>query len=132
MVSFLYIEDDPVNQRIFAQIVKDYLRYPPPVVWKDTADLEARLKNLGETHFDIILVDIGIGPLDGIEVLPYLRQHPPFANSKIVAFTATLDDRQVRRMRQAGFDGSLAKPLDILSFEATLQAILSGQAVWQV
>jgi len=94
--------------------------------------LEARLKNLGETRFDVILVDIGIGPLDGIEVLPHLRQHPPFADSKIIAFTATLDDHQLRRMRQVGFDGSLAKPLDILSFESTLQTILSGQAVWQV
>ncbi|MCS6836683.1 MAG: response regulator [Anaerolineae bacterium] len=132
MVSILYIEDDALNQRILTQVVRDYLHYPAPVIWEDTAHLEERLKNLGETHFDLILVDLGIGPLDGVEALPYLRKHPPFATSKIVAFTATLDDWQVWRMRQAGFDGSLAKPLDISTLEEVLQTILKGQAVWQV
>jgi len=131
MVSILYIEDDPMNQRILSQVMTDYLHEEPPLIWEDTARLPERLQALGERRFDIILVDIGIGPLDGVEALPYLRQHPPFATSKIVAFTATLDDQQVRRVRQAGFDGLISKPLDILTIGEAFENILSGKAVWQ-
>jgi CheY-like chemotaxis protein len=68
----------------------------------------------------VILLDIGVPGLSGLEVAKQLRQDPAFRQTLLVAVTgyATAEDR--RRCELAGFDCHLAKPPDPLVLEALL------------
>lgn len=69
---------------------------------------------------DIILLDIGLPKLSGLEVARRLRERPQFASTLLVALTGygTEDDR--RRSAEAGFDDHLTKPPTIEALRAVL------------
>jgi DNA-binding NarL/FixJ family response regulator len=48
----------------------------------------------------------------------------------VVALTASVMYEEVRRLRDAGFDGVIAKPINFDTFPAALDRILSGGQVW--
>jgi CheY-like chemotaxis protein len=68
----------------------------------------------------VILLDVGMPGLSGLEVAKRLRQDPAFRRTLLVAVTgfATAEDRH--RCELAGFDYHLAKPPDPVALEALL------------
>lgn len=81
---------------------------------------------------DLILMDIHIPYEDGYEALAKLRAHPRFAHTPIVAVTAEATADNMRRAKEAGFDGFIGKPLDADRFLEQLNLILQGQPVWEL
>jgi len=69
---------------------------------------------------DVALVDIGLPDIDGYELVQRLRQRPAMAAVKFVAVTGygQLEDR--RRVRDAGFDDHLVKPVSMPALVRTL------------
>jgi PAS domain S-box-containing protein len=69
---------------------------------------------------DVALVDIGLPDIDGYELVQRLRKHPGMAAVKFVAVTGygQLEDR--RRVRDAGFDDHLVKPVSLQALERAL------------
>jgi PAS domain S-box-containing protein len=69
---------------------------------------------------DVALVDIGLPDIDGYELVQRLRKHPRMAAVKFVAVTGygQLEDR--RRVRDAGFDDHLVKPVSLQALERAL------------
>lgn len=64
----------------------------------------------------VILMDIQLPDLDGVSALRRLRQLPETATIPVVALTAFAMDADRERFLAAGFDGYLAKPIDIRRF----------------
>ena len=64
----------------------------------------------------VILMDIQLPDLDGVSALRRLRQLPETATIPVVALTAFAMDADRERLLAAGFDGYLAKPIDIRRF----------------
>ncbi len=64
-----------------------------------------------ESGFDLILMDIRMPEMDGLEALKAIRAAPAGAEIPVIAMTANVMDHQVRAYRAAGFDAVLAKPL---------------------
>ncbi len=83
-------------------------------------------------HVDLILMDIHIPYEDGYEALAKLRAHPRFANTLIVAVTAEATADNMRRAKEAGFDGFIGKPIDPDLFLEQINLILQGQPVWEL
>ena len=48
----------------------------------------------------------------------------------IIALTASVMREEVRKLMSAGFNGCLAKPIDLATFPDTLRRIMAGEAVW--
>jgi len=72
---------------------------------------------------DVVLLDIGLPGLDGYEVARRLRQQlPASAPTRLYALTGYTQPEDRRRATAAGFDGFLAKPVDM----ATLGVVLQG------
>ena len=71
-----------------------------------------------------MLLDLGLPDMDGWQALNELRaDHGPVAGLRIVAFTAhAVGDEE--RVRAAGFDEYLSKPVDFRTFADTIQALL--------
>lgn len=114
--ALLLIVEDNIHNLKLARDVLGHVGY---------ATVEARngeeAVELARTHQpDMILMDIQLPGMDGLEALARLRADPVTADIPAVAFTAFAmkDDRE--RFLAAGFDGYLSKPVDITDFVATV------------
>jgi two-component system cell cycle response regulator DivK len=83
-------------------------------------------------HLDLILMDIRLPYEDGYGALKKVRSSPHLKNTLVVAVTAEASQEQMKKARQAGFDGFLGKPLDMDRFPDQIRRILNREAVWEI
>jgi two-component system cell cycle response regulator DivK len=83
-------------------------------------------------NVDLILLDIHLPEEDGYEVLARLRRDERFLSTRVVAVTADITNANMNRARSVGFDGFLAKPVDVDHFPDQIRRILEGESVWDV
>ena len=69
-----------------------------------------------ENHPDLILMDISLPGIDGVEATRQLKGDPSTADIPIVALTASVLQADRARFEEAGFVGLIAKPIDVLEF----------------
>jgi two-component system, cell cycle response regulator DivK len=82
-------------------------------------------------RLDLVLLDIHLPYEDGYQVLQKLRSSPRLKSTLIIAVTADAGPEQMRRARNAGFDGFISKPIDPDKFTEQVHRILSGESVWE-
>jgi len=75
---------------------------------------------------DLILMDTQMPDVDGLELTQKLKADPATRHIMIVAFTACAMKGDAARLRAAGCDGYIAKPIDVATFAATVRSRLSG------
>ncbi len=83
-------------------------------------------------RLDLILMDIRLPYEDGFAALRKIRSSPRLKDTRVVAVTAEASPEQLKKAREAKFDGFLAKPLDPDRFPDQIRAILAGEAVWEL
>ena len=115
--TLLYVEDNPANLTLIEQLIA---RRP------DMRLLSARDGNLGiqlaRTHHpDVILMDINLPGISGIEALKILRSDPATAQIPVIALSANAMPRDVEKGLQAGFFRYLTKPIKVNEFMDTLE-----------
>jgi two-component system, cell cycle response regulator DivK len=76
----------------------------------------------------LILMDIQLPDLDGVAALRELRADPRTAAIPLVALTAFAMKEDRERFLQAGFDGYLAKPIDVRTFPQQIRNFVHGGA----
>ena len=81
---------------------------------------------------DLILLDIHLPEEDGYEVLERFRKDERFASTLIVAVTADVSQANLNRAKQAGFNGFLAKPINVDLFPDQIRRVLQGESVWDL
>jgi two-component system cell cycle response regulator DivK len=84
------------------------------------------------TRLDLILLDIRLPYEDGYAALKKIRSSPTLRNARVVAVTAEANQEQMRKARQASFDGFIGKPLDPDRFPDQIRLILNGEQVWEL
>lgn len=131
MQSFLYIEDDALSRQVLNIILTLQMGYPEQVVtvFEDSTDYAARIEALPHIP-DIVFLDIHMRPHTGFEILQYLRSSPQYANTLVVALTASVMNEEVETLRAAGFDGVIGKPINHATFPDMLKRIFNGEKVW--
>src|SRR4051794_23780119 len=80
---------------------------------------------------DAILLDLQLPREDGFAVLAQLRTLSHLAHVRVVAVTANVMSEHVDRVRAAGFDGFIGKPIDRHRFPEQMIRLLQGRAVWE-
>ena len=116
----LYVEDNPANLKLVEQIVQRH-----PNVELLMAPSGSLGLDLARSHRpDLLLLDIHLPDIDGFQVLARLRGDTATRHLPVVAVTAQAMPDDVKRVMAAGFDGYLAKPLDLASFDALLERML--------
>ena len=78
---------------------------------------------------DLILMDVQMPGLDGLELTRQLKADPSTRHIVVVAFTAFAMRGDEAKMLAAGCDGYIAKPFDITSFAQTVHAYLHPRGV---
>jgi two-component system cell cycle response regulator DivK len=117
----LIVEDNEKNRKL----VRDVLQF------KGYRTMEAESGELGvalarESRPALILMDIQLPGMSGIEALAHLRADPTTRDIPIVAVTASamMQDRQ--RILAAGFDGYQSKPIDVKGFVQMVTEVLAS------
>ena len=91
--------------------------------WKSAADGAALLKIAREDTFDLLLVDIGLPVMSGLDVVRVLRKEG--LKCPVVAISANSSAQDLENYRAAGFTDSLAKPFNRKQFTNKVRCILS-------
>ena len=111
--NILVIEDNPVNQEVIGQMLRNF-----GLGVHVAANALHGLRALCEAHFDLVLMDIQMPGMDGIEALNWLRRGPGkrfgFVNpsaTRVIAVTANALGGDEGRFLELGFDGYLSKPI---------------------
>ena len=120
-LKILLAEDNPIN----ALLTRELLRRRGHEV-KEVASGESAISAMAEDRFDLILTDIHMPGLDGIEATRRIRADE-IANGRvrtpIVALTADVVETGKRACQEAGMDGFLSKPIDPAELDSMLNEI---------
>ena len=81
------------------------------------------LEALAQRVPDVIFLDIHMQGLDGVEVCRYIRRDPRTARVIIVAISSDNQPALIDRVREAGADGFLAKPIEMPMLEDVAEEI---------
>jgi PAS domain S-box-containing protein len=118
--TLLYVEDNLAN----LSLVETFLQMRPG--WKLVPALQGRFGvELAREHRpDLVLLDLHLPDIPGEEVLRRLRADPRTAGIPVVVISADATRDSLDRLRTAGADAYLTKPLDLDDFLSTLEAHL--------
>ena len=111
----LVIDDTRLTANSLAQML-DLLGYQTHVAYGSRAAIEGAAQQIP----DVILLDINMPGIDGVEVCRFFRRDPRTAKVPIVAMSTETQEEMVARVREAGANIFLPKPID---FEALEQAL---------
>ena len=128
---YLYVEDDPMSREIMRIIIENGVGSTNLTIFEDSTDFLGRVTRLNNQP-TMILLDIHVNPYDGFQMLAMLRQSNQFSTAKIIALTASVMNEEVEQLREAGFDGAIAKPLSIQTFPQLLKQVENGETVWHI
>jgi two-component system cell cycle response regulator DivK len=110
MATILIVEDSPDNMKLFTTLLTLRQHTVVPLT-----SGEGLLAAVAESRPDLILMDIQLPGRDGLELVREIRGSP-HAAVRVVALTAHAMAGDRERALEAGFDGYIAKPIDIRSF----------------
>lgn len=130
-ISVLYVEDDPHSRTLMRMLLNGRMKLPNVTIFENSEDFLAKVEALTPKP-DVIFLDIHMQPHDGFTMLSMLQQLDWARNTRIVALTASVMNEEVVKLRQSGFDGCLAKPIDLSTFPDTFQRIVDGEAIWRI
>ena len=77
---------------------------------------------------DMVLMDIQLPDINGIEAFARIRANGATAKVPVVAFTASVMSIDRNRIIEAGFDGFIGKPINLKEFLETVRKTLEGKA----
>jgi two-component system cell cycle response regulator DivK len=90
------------------------------------ADADAALSMIPVFLPDVILMDIQMPVIDGIELTKRLKADPATRNIPVIAFTAHASKGDEYQMKATGFDGYIGKPVDVTTLAAEVAFWLEG------
>ena len=118
----LVVEDNPTNLDLITYLLRA-LGYDISC----EADGQAGLASALGGGFDLVLTDILMPNMDGLEFARRFKADARTAGTPLVAVTALAMAGDRERILSAGFDGYIAKPIDPKKFAAQLAAFLNAE-----
>jgi CheY-like chemotaxis protein len=110
--TLLYVEDNPANLMLVEQIIEAH----PHIRMLSAHDGNLGI-SLARIHLpDVILMDINLPGISGIEAMHILRKDPATAHIPIVALSANAMPRDIEKGLEAGFFRYLTKPIKLNEF----------------
>jgi CheY-like chemotaxis protein len=116
----LYVEDNPANLRLVEELVR--LRADLRLLSAPDARLGIELAHAHRP--DLILMDLNLPGMSGLEALRVLRDDPATGTIPVIALTANAMPRDIERGLAAGFYRYLTKPIDIAMFNEAIDSTL--------
>lgn len=123
-LRILLVDDHTMNRMVAKATI---LREAPDCLISEAANGEEAVQKMGSEHFDLVLLDIIMPDINGVDVLRRVRKMypPPFCDVPVLAFTANLAADLAEECRAAGFSGMIPKPFDTDALMASIRKLAS-------
>jgi CheY-like chemotaxis protein len=120
--TILIVDDNPLNMKLVS-----FLLAKRGYDVRCAADGEEALELLQEFRPTLILMDMQMPGIDGFELTRRLKADPATRGIVVIAVTAYAMKGDEQRVREAGCDGYLAKPIDTRLLPQVVASYISGQ-----
>jgi CheY-like chemotaxis protein len=118
----LVVEDNERNLKLLRDVL-EYAGYDVRVARTAEDGIALAVKDPP----DLVLMDLQLPGIDGVEALRQLRQSPRTAGIPVVAVTAQAMKHDRERALEAGFDGYLEKPISVRMFPDQVRRFLADE-----
>ena len=117
--TILYVEDNELNRKMLRHLLRatSYRLIEAP-------DGETGISMAREQHPDLILMDVQLPKISGIEATRALRSEPSTAATPIIAITSFALSGDEQRAKEAGASAYLAKPYSPFALLAMIQKLV--------
>jgi len=122
MAKILVVEDNPANMTLAVFLLQSVGHQV-----LSATDAEAGLRSARAEQPDLVLMDIQLPGMDGLQATLLLKKDPATRDIPVIALTALAMKGDEERIRAAGCDGYIAKPMRYQEFLATI-ALQLGRA----
>jgi PAS domain S-box-containing protein len=122
--SVLYIEDEPLN----VLLMEEVFRGQPQWRLEVARDGRRGLERARQAPPDLLLVDMNLPDMGGLQVVAALRAEPATANLLCIALSADALPEQIAAARAGGFDDYWTKPIDVARLLAALARAIERRA----
>jgi two-component system, cell cycle response regulator DivK len=119
----LIVEDNPKNLKLVRDVlqVKGYRTI-------EAGTGEAGVQLAHDQHPALVLMDVQLPGISGIEAFRQLRADPTTHSIPVIAVTASVMAQERQKVMAAGFDGFQGKPISVRELLETVQRILNASA----
>jgi two-component system sensor histidine kinase BarA len=114
--NLLIVDDNPINLALACELTRLWGHDP-----QQASNANDAMKLFRSQDFDLILLDIQMPEIDGIQLMQMMREFKPNLAVPIVAITANVLEEEMQRLLKLGFDAYISKPID----EEKLQGLLN-------
>ena len=121
--TVLIVEDNPLNMRLFT----DLLEVSGHIVLQ-CIDGRTVNKLAIEKQPDLIIMDIQLPEVSGLDITRWLKDDERTRHIPVLAVTAFAMRTDEERVREAGCEDYLSKPIQIQSFIRTVDELMNGKA----
>lgn len=121
MPRVLIVDDNAMNVELVS-----FLLEADRFVIAAVGDAHAALERLDDFRPQLILMDIQLPGMDGLALTRQLKADPRTCHIVVVAFTAYAMKGDEARMRAAGCDGYLSKPIEVGRFAEQVRGYLAA------
>ncbi|MFS2020570.1 response regulator, partial [Massilia sp. CT11-108] len=120
--TLLYVEDNPANLKL----VESIIALSPDLRLLSAPDAHLGIA-LARAHTpDLILMDVHLPGMSGIDALKVLRADPATADIPVIAVSASAMSHDIALAMSNGFFRYVAKPIDIAEFSAAIDSALEA------
>src|SRR5436853_1442089 len=116
----LIVEDNELNMKLFNDLLEAHGYFT--LQTKDGMDA---LRIARQHHPDLILMDIQLPEVSGLEVIKWLKEDDSLAAIPVIAVTAFAMKGDEEKIRNGGCEAYIAKPISVASFMRTVERFLS-------
>lgn len=125
-VSVLVVEDNLFNQMVISEFLGSE---GAQVAIAGGGEAGVQAVVAGKKRFDVVLMDVQMPGIDGLEATRRIRANPRFTHLPIIAMTANVSTSDKQDCLNAGMSDHISKPLDFNNVIATLTKVLGRTTV---
>ena len=115
----LVVEDNALNLKLFCDLLRAHDYEAEPV-----SDGREALAAAHRFMPDLVVMDIQLPHVSGLELIAAMKADPALASVPIMAVTAYAAKGDEERIRVAGADGYVSKPISVMRFVAAVEALM--------
>lgn len=123
----LLVEDNPMDIDLTLQAFEEHSVVNPVVICRDGEEAQGYIQaHAGPEDSQlpiIVLLDLRLPKVDGIEVLRHARQHPVWKQVPIIVMTTSRENTDIEAAYEMGVNSYLVKPVDFAAFAGLVKTI---------
>lgn len=118
----LVVEDNELNLKLFCDLLRAHGHVTEPV--RDGREVVERARGFSP---DLVIMDIQLPHVSGLELIEALKKDKALAAVPIMAVTAYAGKGDEDRIRAAGAEAYVSKPISVMKFIETVEGLFKGR-----